>query len=156
MKLLYQTTDKNCMQTAVASLLDLEISKVPDFSKTEHPNYEEYKFLLKRGYDIECTIYNTNVNKMEGDSTDYTDDFNVIKEMDGIDGYFYGVVMSPKFYNPKLPVYDQNQIHHAVIIDKHLNIVNPIREEYKNIDFPLSDKIGYNGILYIMVIGKIK
>ena len=153
MKLIYQTEDKNCMQTTIASLLDLELSDVPDFSKMKNPNHEEMKFLIERGYSID-TIYNTNVNKYEGDEKEYTNYLNDIKNLNGVGGYFYGVVMSPKYYKPDLPIYNENQIHHAVIIDKNFNIVNPINKEYENTKFPLCDEIGYNGLLYILVINK--
>lgn len=119
----------------------------------KHPNYEECKFLIEKGYKID-TIYNTNVNKFEGDDRDYGNSFLEFKNDDGIGGYFYGVVMSPKYYKPELPIFHQEQIHHAVIIDKNFNIVNPINEKYVGIKFPLADEIGYNGLLYIFIISK--
>lgn len=44
----------NCMQAAVASLLNLELSDVPHFIETAkekgtNPNYEEWKFLNEQG-----------------------------------------------------------------------------------------------------------
>ena len=55
MKKVFQTIvdpgNGNCMQAAVASLLELEIEEVPHFLKTHpNPNYAMMKFLKEKGY----------------------------------------------------------------------------------------------------------
>jgi hypothetical protein len=79
------------------------------------------------------------------------DRFPELKEMEGVNGYFYAIVLSPKYYKEgEIPLPT-----HAVVIDKHCNIVHDPNLNYKNLDkYPLSDEIGYNGIIDVFMINK--
>ncbi len=72
--------------------------------------------------------------------------------MEGVDGYFYASVYSPKYYNPN----DNPPVTHAVIIDKNLNIIHDVNPENSNvITYPEADKLKYNGILDVFMINPI-
>jgi hypothetical protein len=112
MKKVYQTiidSEKgNCMQAAIASLLDLELNDVPNFIEfVEDGNWHTtmYGFLHDKGYRM-CSIYK------ERKSTDFL--IKVTHFDGGVDGYFYASVPSQTF----------DGVSHAVIVDKDLNIVH--------------------------------
>lgn len=142
----------NCMQTAFASLFEISIYDTPHFKAIWHYGDKQWfehmvNFVTKMGYDFNGKIVNPNLHKEK--ETKYN--FEDIRNMDGVDGYFYAVVYSPILYKAN----DKKHPTHAVIIDKDFNIVNPINKNYTNIkQFPKHEKIGYNGIVYIYIINK--
>jgi len=155
MKKVFQTiVDKdygNCMQAAIASLLELELDEVPNFIKYKDGWFLElWELLKKHGYTYNGSLYNYENNKRlhpEIDSTKIENRFHELKEMEGVHSYFYASVYSPKYYDSIF------QVYHSVIIDKDCNIVHDPNPEYKNIiKYPLSDEIGYNGIVDIFMI----
>jgi hypothetical protein len=156
---IYQTIiDKshgNCMQAAIASLLELSLEEVPNFNTLGHEWFNTfYHFLHKYGYNYDGGLYNNNqyrtINKREGIPTvKLRTEFYRLKNMEGVKGYFYASVYSPKYYNPN----DKPPTTHAVIIDKNLNIVHDVNLENINIiNYPESKKLKYNGILDIFMI----
>lgn len=164
MKKVYQTiVDKhvgNCTQAAIASLLNLELNDVPNF-KEEGEKFWVFlgNFVISKGYDFNGTVYNPrweiadNYSYYEKEGKLPENRFKDIGLMKGVDGYFFASVYSPRFYDPM----SVKQITHAVIIDKEFNIVNPVNKEYEGIKkFPLHDLIGYNGVMYFLIIEKIK
>jgi hypothetical protein len=134
----------NCMQAAYATLFDLPIEDVPNFVAPEH--YQRWGFVLRDflerlGYKEITHLYS---------HSEY-DQWKLerVKDFDGVNGYFYASVHSPKFN----PDGKHGGPGHAVIVDKNLNIVWDPNPNYVGIKYPLSDN-GYNGILRIDVIEK--
>lgn len=166
MKKIYQTiVDKNvgnCAQAAIASLLELELNEVPNFKEYNEKFWSKmFSFLYDKGYDFHGTIYNPRLHAAESYELYYHEKerklpenrYNEIKDMDGVGGYFFGTVYSPRFYDPM----SIKQITHAVIIDKEFNIVNPVNKDYDGITkYPLHDLIGYNGVINFLMIEKKK
>lgn len=143
MKPVYQTIigmeHGNCMQAAIASLFELPLEDVPNFRELDDPNHHLMQFGLDKKYELVGTIYNTGVKTI-----DRLKDDDIV----GINGYFYAVVYSPKFY-------DEFKGKHAVIIDKNYNIVHDPNPDNKGITkYPEADKLGYNGILYVIVLNE--
>ena len=158
----YQTiVDKghgNCMQAAIASLFELPLEKVPHFLESKNWFELFYNFVREHGYDFDGTLYNYNqwriINKREGVATakGLRSRLYKIKKMEGVKGYFYASVYSPKYYDPK----DKPPITHAVIIDKNFNIVHDVNPANEGlISYPESKKSKYNGILDIYMINPI-
>jgi hypothetical protein len=157
----YQTiVDKgygNCMQAAIASLLELSLKEVPNFIEYKNDWFSPLWELLKKyGYEYNGCLYNINryriINKRKGLQTVHLKtNFNKIKQMEGVKGYFFASVYSPKFYNPN----EDPATTHAVIIDKKFNIVHDVNPENINITYPESKLLKYNGILDIFIINPI-
>lgn len=109
----------NCMQAAVASLLDMELEEVPHFlelakEKDTNPNFEEMKFMHKHGYGY-CVIdhkYDSRIGESIKNPIENLKEY--LKYDGGVNGYFYASVKSQTF----------DDIFHAVIIDSDLNIVH--------------------------------
>jgi hypothetical protein len=113
MKKVYQTIidkDKgNCMQAAIASLLELELNDVPNF--IEHTETRDFSltmhgFLSDKGYHM-CTI-----SRYRHDKTEFLK--KVARFDNGVNGFFYASVRSQTFTDAT----------HAVIVDVGLNIVH--------------------------------
>ncbi len=157
----YQTIiDKghgNCMQAAIASLFDKELDEVPNF--IEHDGYFKplHKFIDGIGYSYEGMLHNKKYTQL------WTPTHFCFKEKrwhapsimtprklykdEGVNGLFYAGVLSPKFFKWSDP------ITHAVLIDKDYNVVfdpNPGYEEI--LEYPLTDILGYNGIIDVLLI----
>lgn len=153
----YQTiVDKgfgNCMQAAIASLLELPLNDVPNFKDYKDGWFDPfYKLLKKHGYEYEGGLYNYLNNRRLQPNFNSEDRFHELSGMTGVNGYFYACVYSPKYYNPD----DNPPTTHAVIIDKNFNIVHHVNSEYDDdTKYPLADEIGYNGILTIFMINPI-
>jgi hypothetical protein len=144
----------DCMQAAFASLLEVPYEEVPQLKLLGDRWFQAlWKFLKEHGYEYEGSLYNFLENKRLYPNDKSQNRFYEIKEMEGVNGYFYATVYSPKFYDPS----DGTPITHAVIIDKDFNIVHHVNAEYNDdTKYPLADEIGYNGILTIYMINKIK
>lgn len=143
----------NCMQAAIASLFEEPLENVPNFIELKNGWFSELcNFLKKRGYAYDGMLHSYGDNKRLYPNEDAKDRFNEIKEMEGVNGYFYAAVYSPKYYNPT----DVCPITHAVIIDKNFNIVHDVNKEYNNCAYyPEASAIGYNGIVYIFMINPV-
>lgn len=99
----------NCMQAAIASLLELELSEVPNFISFDTGNGESntkmWEFLMNRGYSPSAFgTYDMPIDR-------YRD---VCRMDDGVNGFFYASVKSMTF----------KESSHAVIIDSNLSIVH--------------------------------
>jgi len=161
MKLIFQTIiDKghgNCMQAAIASLLELQLNEVPHFLEYKDKWFDVfYKFIVNHGCDFDGTLYNYNtwrvINKRRGVPTvKLRSRLYKLKQMKGIKGYFYASVYSPKYYNPD----DICPITHAVIIDKYLNIIHDVNPNNRDIvKYPEASKLKFNGILDVFMINE--
>lgn len=146
---IYQTRhgdNGNCLQTAYASLLNLDIHQVPDFreiilTKPGHFTGYLFDFLLANNVEYVATLVNKNY-----DMDDRRMSIIALHNYVGIDGFFRASVISPS----------NNTMTHSVIIDQEFNIVNPINIEYDGMEkFPRADEIGYNGIIRIEILKRI-
>jgi len=143
----------NCMQATFASLFDMNLEDVPHFLELKDgwfPSF--YKIIVEKGYDYEGGLYNKKLNELRFPGEPTTEKFQLenIKDLQGVNGYFYACVYSPKYFDPAKGYTDQ--ITHAVIVDKNLNIVHDPNPNNKDVKYPLADEIGHNGIHYIFVI----
>jgi len=149
----------NCMQAAIASLFEVSIENVPNFITFGNGWFHKfYEFIKQQGYEYDGCLYNYNrwriINKRDNVPTanGLRNRFYKIKEMDGVNGYFYASVYSPKYYNSN----DKIPTTHAVIIDKNLNIVHDVNPDNNcSIIYPETKKLKYNGILNIYMINPI-
>jgi len=151
-KVYQQLIDNNkgdCMQAAVASLFDLELDEVPKFIELNEPFHHFMQFALDSGYEIKGTLYNySHVNGGKYSSIHRLQ----TKGYNGIKGYFFASVFSPKYYDYSKSI-NEYQVTHAVLIDKDYNIVfdpNPNNDGLTT--YPMNDILGYNGIKDIIVI----
>jgi hypothetical protein len=148
----------NCMQAAIASLFEIKLEEVPDLKALGHNWFSAlWNFIKERDYQYDGCLYNYNryriINKKRGVETIHLKTkFNKIKKMEGVNGYFYASVYSPKYYNSN----EDPAITHAVIIDKNFNIVHDVNPENQNIiNYPESKLLKYHGILDIFIINPI-
>lgn len=139
------------MQAALASLLDLKLEDVPHFRLMGDEWFQKlYEFFQSHGYEFEG--YANNPKDLGAWGEDRF--LQTLKEDGGINGYFYAVVYSPKYFDPvKLCDPAQTCPTHAVIIDAEGNIAHDPNEGYKGLEkYPLADYIGHNGVKYAYLI----
>jgi hypothetical protein len=141
MKKIFQTiVDKghgNCMQAAVASLLELELNDVPNFIVSKTGVLDLMKFLFK--YDYDCTYINR-----RGDQENETEFLKSVAKFDGgVNGYFYASVPSQTYEG----------VYHAVIVDTDLNIVHDPNPNQLALKLTADDVVGFY-CMHSMVIGK--
>lgn len=158
---IYQTeiNDKtgNCMQAAIASLLDLPLEKVPHFKKANDWFQAMYDFLRENGYDFKGTLYNYEYTPLRGMVNEFFETppknrFAELQNMKGVKGYFFASVCSPKYFDLE----KQHYSTHAVLINRDLNIVHDPNPHYATIkEYPYAKELGFNGIIDIMMIEKI-
>jgi hypothetical protein len=136
----------NCMQAVVASLLELDLKKVPNFikyvnHKTKDPYWEMYVFMEKHGYKM--SEIDIKVDDMPVSALDIT-------EIDGgVNGYFYATVPSQTF----------TDVNHAVVVDKDLNIVHDPNPNRLALDLIPEDIISFFSVKdnwYFGIDGKLK
>ena len=131
----------DCMQAVIASLLDMKLEDVPKFIEYDDEWANEMdKFLAEKGYKIKTTLYN-------GEKIDSKFKLENIKDYEGVNGYFYGVVNSPKFY--------LQGGTHAIVVDKDLNIIHDPNPGYQDFKYPYAEELGHHGITCVEVIEKI-
>ena len=150
----YQTiisgTEGNCMQAAIASLLDMKLEEVPDFKKSGHLWMQDiYRFLWNNGYEYHGSIRNPRDFGSWGE-----DRMSKIKELSpGIDGFYFAIVYSPTFANFSDFNTNKSVTTHAVIVDSNCNILhdpNPDNKDRQN--YPGHLKLDYNGVLEVFMI----
>lgn len=144
MKKVYQTiVDKdhgNCMQAAIASLLELELEEVPDFNEFSKNGNTDFKntlhgFIISYNYDA-CTI-----NRRHNRDTEFLK--KVARFDGGVNGYFYASVPSQTYPDRT----------HAVIVDMDLNIVHDPNPNGKALNLSPDDVIDIL-VMHEMIIGK--
>lgn len=96
----------NCLQAAVASLLDLNLEEVPSFIDAKEKWHQLlWMFMSKNGYEDMGWEYATGINPSLLERMKFDGGWN---------GYFVGSVPSQTFLN----------CTHAVIVDINLNVVH--------------------------------
>jgi len=152
MKEVYQKEiDKDkgdCMRAAIASLFEKEYEDVPNFIENKNGYYEPLlEFLKTTDYQYEGVLHNPLNKKVL-----YFPTFiSTLNKYNGVDGYFYASVYSPKFFDKN----DSNPITHAVLIDKKFNIVYDPNPENKDLkEYPMAKELGFNGIVNVLLIEK--
>ena len=158
-----QVVDKDhgdCMQAVMASLFELPLEKVPEFIKYKEWFEPFWNFLKSQGYEYIGMRHNRNYSNLMTPTEECFRDFKFVSRLgitpkclykyNGINGYFYASVLSPKYFNWS------QQTTHAVIIDRDLNIVHDPSPSYKDLKrYPLSRILGYNGLIDLYLIEKI-
>jgi len=143
----------NCMQAVFASLLDLPLEQVPHFIEEEEDGWFEtlWNFLKIHGYDYQGYINNPRDVGCWGED----DLMRKLQEAEGINGYFYAVVYSPKYFDAEKYCKGERVNTHAVIVNNKGEIVHDPNPAYKDLEeYPLAKVIGYRGIKYIYDIRK--
>lgn len=144
----------NCMQAAFASLFDLPLESVPHFKLMGDDWFQNlWDFIKAQGYEYDGLINNPRDLGAWGQDTFIKD----LKENGGVNGYFYAVVYSPKYFDPvKLCDTKAHCPTHAVIIDTDGNIAHDPNEAYKGLEkYPLADFIAHNGVKYAYLLKKL-
>lgn len=130
--------DGDCMKCTIATLLGLEYEEVPHFLKFENPNVEMINFMITKGFEFECCLYNY-------PGSEYSTIAD-LKNHNGINGLFYASVYSPKYFKEENGI-DGYQITHAVLVNKNFEIVFDPNPNYQQLEkYPAADKLGYSGI----------
>lgn len=144
-KVFQKNTNKDngdCLQAAVASMLEMKLEEVPKFIEYGDDWYEVYMNFMqeKGGYQVTC------MNTQWGHGLKYYQ--KVLKKDGGVNGYFIASVVSCTLTDTK----------HAVVIDSDMNIVhdpNPnqrcLKLTYKDIldvDLYNDIMIGSSGKVY--------
>ena len=148
----------NCMQAAIASLLELPLEEVPHFLEHGCDWFEVfYNYLKEHGYNYKGMLHNYNqyriINKRKNVPTaKVRGNMGRVKKYEGVNGYFFASVYSPKYYDPN----DSPSTTHAVIVDRNFNIVHDVNPTNKNLkEYPEAKKLKYNGLLNIYLIERI-
>jgi len=128
----YQDKNNNCMQASVASILDLSLDEVPNFMDNGNRFWSStIEFVESFGYKFGGLL---------GERT-----YAILEDYEGIDGLFIGTV-----YSPSGGTYsDGTSLRHSVVVDKKFNVVHD--PKYRVDKYPMSDEIGHNGIIEILV-----
>lgn len=154
---IFDQNQGNCMQACVASIFDLKLEDVPNFI-----NYRDWKsefcdFFHRKGYGGYGQLENPNHKNWHNFQEKIIDNFRSIDMSDhalpeeySINGYYLGVVYSPKFYKEGL--WFQNM--HQVICDKFCNVVHDPNPKYVGVKYPLSFEFGDSGVILIDVFKK--
>lgn len=141
----------NCMQAAFATLFDKKLEEVPNFIEFGEEWWSEIgKFVKSQGYSRDTILYSNGYSKhLHPECTGVVDEYSIsnLPKYEGVNGFFYAVVLSPKYYIGRGTT-------HAVIVDKNCNIVH---DPYypKGQIYPLQDIIGDNGVIEVHVFDKI-
>jgi hypothetical protein len=167
MKKTYQTIiekgNGNCMQAALASLFNLELTDVPHFLSYGEDCFKVWHdFIKNHGYEQTGVLFNKNYNRLLAPTACCFKkeawyrpgllSITNLKKHGGVDGFFYASVYSPKYFNYK----DGFMNTHAVIVDINCNVVHDPNPEYeKIIKYPLADLLKFNGILDVTLIKKL-
>lgn len=148
----------DCMQAAIATLFNDEYKNVPPFielGRSMSKAFDEY--IDSKGYYLQKELTNDKfqllIRPTERCFKEFEFDekymFNESNLNDGVDGYYYAIVLSPKYFSWK------TLAAHAVICDNKLNIVHDPNVAYENIlAYPLSSLIGCNGIIGLYCFAK--
>jgi len=159
-----ETGKGDCMRAVICSLIgEPDIETVPNFIEFNSWYEEMHRFLKDRGFKLHggglINKYYTMLTNPSGScfkeikwhKPSLLNRTN-IKKLEGIDGFLWGSVLSPKFITAKNGYFNT----HAVVIDKELNIVHDPNPEYKGIlEYPLSKMLKYNGIYDVTNITRI-
>jgi hypothetical protein len=147
-------TEGNCMQAAIASLIDLPLEEVPNFKESGvHWHRDMCKFLWDAGYEYQGSIRNPKDFGSWG-----KDDLDKVAERSpGLDGHYFAVVYSPAFADFRLFNTNECVTTHAVIVDADCNIVHdPNPANAGRVVYPGHLKLGHNGVLEVFMIEKRK
>lgn len=164
MKKVYQTivdeNKGNCMQAAIASLLELPLEEVPHFLEFKDGWFSPmYKLLQDKGYDYHGTLWNKYYNMLWHTKKDCWEKPKYLRSHiitpkrlyreEGVNGLFYAGVLSPKYFSWG----ERRDVTHAVIIDRDYNIIHDPNKEYENLyQYPLAPLLRYNGVVDVMLI----
>lgn len=146
-------TPGNCLQAAVASLLDLQLEEVPHFLCYEDWFVRMKQFLSDEGYAYNRSMHNPRDAGYDGCHKTW---WKTIKHLKGVNGFFLAEVHSPKFFTAEAVCAFKGMPTHAVIIDRDFNIVHDPNPNYADTkEYPMSRILWPNGVLSYEVIYKL-
>ena len=158
----YQTilnnTNGNCWAAVWASLLNLPLEQVPNFVEQEDDHKALCDFIRPLGYEYDSYIVNGwRTDLPEGVKSQYLYFGEQLPEAISIDGYYDATVWSPGYFDRERFLNDPEYkpTCHAVIVDKHFNIVHDPNPNYKGVEYPMADIIGCNGVIGVSLYRKI-
>ncbi len=139
----------DCMRAAIASLFEMKYEDVPNFSEEEKRTESLWNLIHKKGFKRNGMLHNhINKNKIVKEFF-----IGELHKHSGINSYFYASVYSPKYFDKEEFEKYGTASTHAVIIDKDYNIVHDPNPANKiGIVYPMSEELGYNGIINITLI----
>ena len=123
----------NCLQAAVASLLEMQINEVPNFNETDNWFLVLRMFLLQQGHQVDGWI-------------DHHEGLHYkMREAIGVDGYFLGWVYS------WVGQERGKDWRHVVLVNKGLYVIHDVSPRNKDvITYPKAEEIGCNGLLAVL------
>lgn len=137
----------NCMQAAVASILELPLEDVPHFILQKGWYDTMDTFFDSHGYDMWGYVWNPNRVDTEIRHKK-KEDFELVRQWRGVNGYFIAGV-----YSDYTTDSGKGPIMHAVVVDDNFNIVHHVDQDRdSSYRYPRTEELGYNGIAEIMLI----
>lgn len=165
MKQVYQQINSSengdCMKATLCSLLELDYDSVPNFVEYEYWWQRIESVLNANGYKWGKRFFNElkydlwNPKDCFGPYPQYVEGYRLsdIMPEDTIDGFLFGSVLSPHYFNPQ----NLDEGLHMVVIDTNCNIVFDPNPKYAAIHhYPLSRLLGHNGVLEAWGVKKLK
>jgi hypothetical protein len=148
----------DCMRAVIASMFDKDLEDVPYFFGDKWFS-QLYKFIEENGYSYHGTIHNKKETMLWTIKDDLFKEWEwhnkslimpkSLSKLKGVNGMFFASVYSPNYYSYTA----ERKVTHAVVIDKDYNIIHDPNPENKDLlSYPLSNLIGYNGIVNVYLI----
>lgn len=155
---IFNTTNGNCVAAIVASMLHLNIEDVPNFVETDDYWKAYDEFMLTKGYEYNGYLINPSRPLPEEEKQKY-EHFRgeQLPSFGDINGCYDATVFSPGYFDAEKYKNDPDYkpVTHAILVDRQFNIVHDPNPKYKGIKYPLTDELGYNGILGVSLWGVI-
>lgn len=147
----FSNSKGNCLAAVWASLLDKKIDDIPNFVEDEEYFEAMKSFLKPFGFTYQRYLINGNrVDLTEKQMEEYQHFKDVLPDHGHVNGFYEATVYSPGYFDEAKYFADPSYqpVYHAVIIDKDFKIIHDPNPRYKGIEnYPLSDMIGYNGVI---------
>lgn len=149
----------NCMQAVIASLLEKPLDEVPHFLEADSWFSALRSYVMQNGCSYDGMIHNKYYNQLHQTQQDcfkkpkyhrpsMMSPKRLYKE-EGVNGYFYANVLSPKYFNLS------DNATHAVIIDRDYNVVHDPNPAYRDLYmYPLANLLRYNGVINVFLINQ--
>jgi len=123
----------NCLQAAVASLLELQLNEVPDFSTHMKWFSALAQFLRDHGHQVDGFVEHQNGLHQQ------------MRDAIGVKGYFLGWVYSWAGLAQK------RDWTHVVLVNKGLYVIHDVSPRNQHVlTYPKADELGCNGLLRVL------
>lgn len=140
----------NCLQAAVASLVELPLDQVPPFIELKDPWIDVLrKWLPTVGHCFVTRLHNPSQLGWAGE----WEMEERLMQYRGVKGFYLASVLSPKYFSAESYCIGA-AITHAVLIDQQYNVVHDPNPEYNKGDmkYPLHAQLGINGVITVTII----